>query len=52
VIIGVRDGVTVVDGEPRVLVSADYPYYRDDPAVWAHRLRAVRDEIGIEVVTC
>jgi beta-galactosidase len=52
VIIEVRDGVAVVDGEPRVLVTADYPYYRDDPAVWAHRLRAVRDELGIEVVTC
>ncbi|WP_219471660.1 beta-galactosidase [Nonomuraea rhizosphaerae] len=47
-----RDGVAVVDGEPRVLVTADYPYYRDDPAVWADRLRAVRDELGIEVITC
>ncbi|MEU7857730.1 beta-galactosidase [Nonomuraea sp. NPDC049141] len=47
-----RDGVAVVDGEPRVLLTADYPYYRDDPAVWADRLRAVRDELGIEVITC
>ncbi|MGP4097632.1 beta-galactosidase [Nonomuraea sp. KM90] len=51
-VIEVRDGVAVVDGVPRVLVTADYPYYRDDPAVWADRLRAVRDELGIEVVTC
>ncbi|GAA3562689.1 hypothetical protein GCM10022419_049190 [Nonomuraea rosea] len=51
-IIEVRDGVAVVDGVPRVLVTADYPYYRDDPAVWADRLRGVRDELGIEVVTC
>ncbi|MFG1708916.1 beta-galactosidase [Nonomuraea sp. M3C6] len=51
-IIEVRDGVAVVDGVPRVLVTADYPYYRDDPAVWADRLRSVRDELGIEVVTC
>ncbi|MBF8190058.1 beta-galactosidase [Nonomuraea sp. K274] len=50
--IEVRDGVAVIDGVPRVLVTADYPYYRDDPAVWADRLRAVRDELGIEVVTC
>ncbi|WP_326639346.1 beta-galactosidase [Nonomuraea fuscirosea] len=50
--IEVRDGVAVVDGVPRVLVTADYPYYRDDPAVWADRLRAVRDELGIEVITC
>ncbi|GAA3657226.1 hypothetical protein GCM10022224_020400 [Nonomuraea antimicrobica] len=51
-VIEVRDGVAVVDGVPRVLVTADYPYYRDDPAVWADRLRAVRDELGIEVITC
>ncbi|WP_043621964.1 beta-galactosidase [Nonomuraea candida] len=51
-VIEVRDGVAVVDGVPRVLVSADYPYYRDDPAVWGDRLRAVRDGLGIEVITC
>ncbi|UBU09954.1 beta-galactosidase [Nonomuraea gerenzanensis] len=51
-VIEVRDGVAVVDGVPRVLVTADYPYYRDDPAVWADRLRAVRDGLGIEVITC
>lgn len=32
-------------------MSADYPYYRDDPAVWADRLRSLRDELGIEVVS-
>lgn len=48
----VRDGVTVIDGEPRVLVSADYPYYRDDPSVWADRLVAIRDALGIDVITC
>ncbi|AQZ60846.1 Beta-galactosidase [[Actinomadura] parvosata subsp. kistnae] len=46
------DGVAVIDGVPRVLVTADYPYYRDDPAVWGDRLRAVRDDLGIEVITC
>ncbi|MET7331389.1 beta-galactosidase [Nonomuraea sp. NPDC005650] len=40
----------LIDGQ--VLVTADYPYYRDDPAVWADRLRAVRDELGIDVITC
>ncbi|MBB3726971.1 beta-galactosidase [Nonomuraea dietziae] len=49
--IEVRDGVTAVDGVPRVLVTADYPYYRDRPEVWADRLRAVRDDLGIEVIT-
>ncbi|WP_433256157.1 beta-galactosidase [Streptosporangium sp. CA-135522] len=49
--IEVRDGITVIDGESRVLVSADYPYYRDEPGVWADRLRAMRDELGIEVIS-
>ncbi|MFJ2031991.1 beta-galactosidase [Streptosporangium sp. NPDC087985] len=49
--IEVRNGVTVIDGEPRVLVSVDYPYYRDDPGVWADRLRVMRDELGVEVIS-
>ncbi|WP_027346237.1 beta-galactosidase [Hamadaea tsunoensis] len=32
--------------------TADYPYYRDDAEVWADRLRALRDDLGITVVTC
>lgn len=50
--IEVRDGVTVIDGEPQVLVTADYPYYRDDPSVWRDRLIAIRDDLGIRVITC
>ncbi|GGK45461.1 hypothetical protein Ppa06_01240 [Planomonospora parontospora subsp. parontospora] len=50
--IEVRDGVTVLDGEPRLLVTADYPYYRDRPSVWADRITAIRDELGITIVTC
>ncbi|GAA4069295.1 beta-galactosidase [Nonomuraea soli] len=49
--IEVRDGVTVIEGEARVLVSADYPYYRDRPEVWADRLTALRDVLGIDVIT-
>ncbi|HEU4424658.1 MAG TPA: beta-galactosidase [Pilimelia sp.] len=49
--IEVRDGVVVIDGTPRLLVTADYPYYRDDPAVWTDRLRALRDHTGVTVVT-
>lgn len=49
--IEVRDGITIIDGSPRMLVSADYPYYRDDPSVWADRLRAIRDDLGITVIT-
>lgn len=34
-----------------MLLSADYPYYRDDPAHWEHRLRRLQT-MGIPVVTC
>jgi beta-galactosidase len=47
----VQDGIVAVDGVPCVLASADYPYYRDDPAVWADRLRSLRDELHIGVVS-
>ena len=47
----VASGVVAVDGTPDVLVSADYPYYRDDPGVWADRLRSLRDELRIGVVS-
>src|SRR5207237_1088574 len=40
-----------VAGPPAVLGSADYPYYRDDRGVWADRLRSLRDELRIGVVS-
>ncbi|MFC5800135.1 beta-galactosidase [Streptomyces formicae] len=49
--IEVRDGVAVTDGNAEVLVTADYPYYRDDASVWEERLRALRDTTGVRVVT-
>jgi len=51
VTVEVASGVVAVDGTPDVLVSADYPYYRDDPGVWADRLRSLRDELRIGVVS-
>ncbi|GII58630.1 hypothetical protein Pth03_70190 [Planotetraspora thailandica] len=50
--IEISNGVVRVDGSPRVLVTADYPYYRDEPSAWADRLRAMRDDMGVEVITC
>ncbi|MCA1814134.1 MAG: beta-galactosidase, partial [Halobacteriales archaeon] len=47
----VRRGVLHIDGAPRFLWSADYPYYRDEPSHWADRLAKLR-EAGIQVVTC
>lgn len=36
-----RGGWFVGDGRPRPFVTADYPYYRDDPGNWADRLAAL-----------
>jgi beta-galactosidase len=49
--IELRDGVLHTDGAPGLLATADYPYYRDNPSVWRERLRSLRDETGIRVVT-
>lgn len=48
--IAVRRGVLHLDGQPRFLWSADYPYYRDDPANWRDRLRKLQ-EAGVHTVT-
>ncbi len=47
----VQGGIVAFDAAPGVLASADYPYYRDDPAVWADRLRCLRDQLHIRVVS-
>lgn len=46
-----RGGVLFIDGAPRFLLAADYPYYRDDASHWRARLEAQR-EAGYDVVTC
>lgn len=45
------NGILRIDGVPHMLLSADYPYYRDDPANWAQRLGQLRDVCAINVVT-
>ncbi|WP_257461674.1 beta-galactosidase [Archangium lipolyticum] len=45
-----EDGVLVVDGAERLMISGDYPYYRDRPEQWAAKLAELRDA-GIQVVT-
>lgn len=47
----VRRGALHVDGAPRFLWSADYPYYRDDPAHWQDRLQKLA-AAGIQVISC
>jgi beta-galactosidase len=49
--IELRDGVLHTDGAPGMLATADYPYYRDHPSVWRERLRTLRDETGIRVIS-
>jgi beta-galactosidase len=37
-------------GKPAFLISADYPYFRDDPANWLNRLEEIRG-LGIRLIT-
>ncbi|MBD2428609.1 beta-galactosidase [Phormidium sp. FACHB-1136] len=46
----VEDGVLFVDGKPCLLLAGEYPYYRDPPALWLPKLRAMR-LAGLEVVS-
>lgn len=43
-------GVLNLDGVPQFLLSADYPYYRDDPDNWRPRLRQLK-QLGMGTVT-
>ncbi|MCZ4098716.1 hypothetical protein C8250_034330 [Streptomyces sp. So13.3] len=49
--IELRDGILHTDGVPGLLATADYPYYRDHASVWRKRLRTLRDETGIRVIS-
>lgn len=46
-----REGVFRIDGQDRLLLLADYPYYRDDARHWEDRLRA-QAEAGLDVLSC
>jgi len=48
--VGFERGVLRIGGAPQFLLSADYPYYRDDVNNWRPRLRQIK-ELGIPVVT-
>jgi beta-galactosidase len=47
----IQNGVFLVHGIPQIMVSADYPYYRDDRAHWQDRLEKLRDACHVRVVT-
>ncbi|XWX05610.1 beta-galactosidase (plasmid) [Aggregatilineales bacterium SYSU G02658] len=46
-----QNGTFLVNNAPKMLLSADYPYYRDDPQNWAQRLTQLRDVCHVDVVT-
>jgi len=45
-----RGGVAHMDGEPVFLLTADYPYYRDDPKLWRLKLERLAG-LGVKAVT-
>lgn len=45
-----QDGVAHFNGQPVFFVTAEYPYFRDDPTNWKSRLGRLR-ELGITVVS-
>lgn len=46
----VKNGMVFLEGKPRLFISADYPYYRDDARNWRERLQALKT-LGIGVIT-
>lgn len=49
--ISISDGIFAVDGQPTLLVSSEYPYFRDHSSNWKDRLSKLRS-IGIDIITC
>jgi beta-galactosidase len=48
--IEIRDGIFYLNNRPELLVSADYPYYRDDPEDWPGQLDNIK-KMGVNTVT-
>ncbi|KPV44051.1 beta-galactosidase [Alicyclobacillus ferrooxydans] len=44
------DGVVYVEGEPEIVLSADYPYYRDEPQNWEDRIVKLK-RAGLNTIT-
>jgi beta-galactosidase len=45
-----RGGVAHLDGRPVFLLTADYPYYRDDPKLWRLKLERLAG-LGVKAIT-
>jgi len=48
--LAIQQGIVVLDNQSRILISADYPYFRDDASNWPGRLSSLKS-IGITLVT-
>jgi len=46
----IEDGILKIDGQPKFVWSADYPYYRDERADWAKQLDNLK-KMNVNVVT-
>lgn len=46
----IQKGIVHIGNRPRVFISADYPYYRDDANNWQERLASLKS-LGMEVVS-
>ena len=46
----IKEGIFYLGEEPIFLVTADYPYYRDDAGNWDDRLKKIKNA-GIDAVT-
>ena len=45
-----RGGVAHLDGKPEFLLTAEYPYYRDDPKLWRLKLERLAS-LGVKAIT-
>ena len=44
-------GVFLLDGQRRLLLTAEYPFFRDEPSNWKDRLSKLKS-MGLEIITC
>lgn len=46
-----KEGAFVIDGKPAFLLSADYPYFRDNREDWSKQLDNLK-KMNVNVITC
>ncbi len=48
--INIIEGKLFIDGKQRILISGDYPYYRDNILNWEKKIKKIK-ELGIDIIT-